>query len=154
MVKVFSAKKATVVVIASCICAALASAPAFAFYYAHDDAHTAAESKGVMEVVCTLDQTAVGGGINTEIVFVAEGATAKDAIAEAVIGNNAANDPAAIKDHSAQSFASYISGKNYTVDVYEAASQKPGTQTTYDAKSLGGESTQLGRFDSVVVTVK
>lgn len=153
MTKVFSFKKAAAVVIVACICAAIASVPAYAFYYAHDAEHVEANNKGVVEVVCTLDQTAVGGGVNTGIVFVAEGATAADAIAEAVVGSNAANNPAAIKDHSAQSFREYIADKSYTVNVYKAASQKPGTKTTYDSQSLGGESTQLDRYDNVVVTM-
>lgn len=154
MAKVFSGKKITAAVVVSCICAALACAPAYGYYYAHNEEHVNAASKGVNEIVYTLDETAVGGGVHTGIVFVADGATAQDAIDEAALSSTAANNPEAIKNHTAQSTSEYLNGKNYTVNVYEAASQKPGTQTTNDAKSLGGASTTLNRFDRVVITVE
>ena len=153
MTKKFSAKKIALVAVLACICAAVAIVLAYAYYYAHNEEHVEASNQGVMEVVCTLDETAVGGGIHTGIVFVAEGATAKDAIAEAVISPLAANEPSAIKDHSAQATSEYLTGKTYTVNVYDAASQKPGTQTTNDVASKGGESTTLNRYDRVVITV-
>ena len=102
MTKKFSAKRIALVVVLACLCAVAAIVPAYAYYYAHNEEHVNASNKGVMEVVCTLDETAVGGGIHTGIVFVAEGATAQDAIDEAVISPLAANEPSAIKDYTAQ----------------------------------------------------
>ena len=153
MTKVSLFKKVAIVVIVSCICAACACIPAYAYYYTHTQEHVEASNKGVIEVVCTLDESAVGGGVHTGIVFVAEGATAADAIDEAVVGSVAANNPEAIKNHSAESVRAYLADKTYTVGVYDAATQKPGTQTTYDSQSVGGESIKLDRFDNVVVVV-
>lgn len=153
MAKASSFKKFAAVVIVSCICAALVSVPAYGYYYAHDEGHVNAESKGVSEVICTLDETAVGGGIHTGIVFLAEGATSEDALAESVINSLAANEPDAIKNHTAQPLSEYLNGKSYTVSVYEAASQKLGTHTTNDAQSIGNETVTLNRYDRVVVTV-
>ena len=56
------------------------SAPAaYAFWYVHSDEHVAdSGGKGVYEIACTLDASAVGEGVTTGVIFVPEGSTAAD----------------------------------------------------------------------------
>ena len=43
----------------------LVAVPAYGFYYVHNDELVATESKGAIEIGCTLDETASNGGVKT-----------------------------------------------------------------------------------------
>lgn len=60
MANVAWGKKILAVAVLSCLCASIA-VPAYAFYYVHGEENVAATSKGVIEVTCTVDETAQGG---------------------------------------------------------------------------------------------
>ena len=142
MANVAWGKKILAVAVLSCLCASIA-VPAYAFYYVH----------GVIEVTCTVDETAQGGGVKTSLIIVPEGSTAAACLDESVVSSNSQNGLAAIHDYSVSSLADELSGKQYTCTVHKADSQKPGTHTAFDGSGTEGESTPLERFDSVVFTV-
>lgn len=75
MANVAWGKKILAVAVLSCLCASIA-VPAYAFYYVHGEENVAATSKGVIEVTCTVDETAQGGGVKTSLIIVPEGSTA------------------------------------------------------------------------------
>lgn len=142
-------------VVAACLCALLVAAhSAYAFYYVHDDEHVAADGgKGVIEVSCTVDATAQGGGVYSDLLFVPVESSAADCLSEMTISSESQNGLEAIHDYSYSSLADYLDGKDWTCTVYKAGSQEPGTQTTFDGQGTEGESTQVERFDSVVITL-
>ena len=72
MANVAWGKKILAVAVLSCLCASIA-VPAYAFYYVHGEENVAATSKGVIEVTCTVDETAQGGGVKTSLIIVPEG---------------------------------------------------------------------------------
>ena len=152
MANVAWGKKILAVAVLGCLCALIA-VPAYAFYYVHDEQNVAATGKGAIEIVCTVDETAQGGGVRTALIMVPEGSTAAACLNEGVVSSNSQNGLEAIHDYSVSSLADELSGKQYTCTVYKAESQKPGTQTTYDGSGTEGESTALERYDSVVFTV-
>ena len=131
----------------------LVAVPAYGFYYVHNDELVATESKGAIEIVCTLDETASNGGVKTGVIMVPEGSTAGDCLKEAVVSSENQNGLEAIHDYSVSSLVDDLSDKQYTCTVHKAASQAPGTQTTYDSAGTDGEDTVLERWDSVVITV-
>ena len=141
MANVAWGKKILAVAVLSCLCASIA-VPAYAFYYVHGEENVAATSKGVIEVTCTVDETAQGGGVKTSLIIVPEGSTAAACLNESVVSSNSQNG-----------LAAELSGKQYTCTVHKADSQKPGTHTAFDGSGTEGESTPLERFDSVVFTV-
>ena len=141
MANVAWGKKILAVAVLSCLCASIA-VPAYAFYYVHGEENVAATSKGVIEVTCTVDETAQGGGVKTSLIIVPEGSTAAACLDESVVSSNSQNG-----------LADDLSGKQYTCTVHKADSQKPGTHTAFDGSGTEGESTPLERFDSVVFTV-
>lgn len=148
-------KKVLAIAVVACLCAALISTPAFAFYYVHSESNTAASNgKGAIEVCLTVDETAIGGNVRTELTFVPEGSTAQACIDEGVVASNNYNDVDALHDYEYSSLADYLADKNWTCTVYKAGSQKPGTHTTYDSQATTGENTPVERFDSVVITVE
>ena len=71
MANVAWGKKILAVAVLSCLCASIA-VPAYAFYYVHGEENVAATSKGVIEVTCTVDETAQGGGVKTSLIIVPE----------------------------------------------------------------------------------
>ena len=152
MANVSWGKKLLAIAVACCACAMIAM-PAYAFYYVHSDEGVQVESKGVYEVTCVLDETAQGGAIRSELVIVPEGSTVKDLLNEDVMSSENQNGLEAIHNYDVTSLADYLAGKRYTATVYSADSQKPGTQTTHDGQGTTGESTQLNRYDSVVIKV-
>ena len=155
MVNVASKKRHMVLVAIACVCALVAAAPAaYAFWYVHDDEHVAAnDGKGVFEVTCTLDATAVGEGVTVDTLFVPEGSTAADALDEMIVSSESQNGLDAIHDYSYSPLD--LSGYgSYTVAVYNAESQQPGTHTTHDTAGASGEDTVLQRWDNVVITVE
>ena len=152
MANVTWGKKILAVAVAGCLCALIA-VPAYAFYYVHDEANVQVASKGVIEVVCTVDETALGGGVRSALILVPEGSTAAACLNEGVMSSNSQEGLEAIHDYSVTRLADELSGKQYTCTVHKAGSQKPGTHTTYDEAGTEGESTPLERFDNVVFTV-
>lgn len=148
-------KKLLAVTVLGCFCAALAVVPAYAFYYVHGDEHTSeTDSTGVIEVCSTVDATARGEGVRTEILLVPEGSTAADCLEEAIRSSESQNGIEAIHNYSYSSLGDYLSDKTWTVTVHQAGSQDPGTQVTYDESGSEGQDTPLERFDSVVFTVQ
>ena len=157
MANVSNGKKLLAAAILACLITVLLAVPAYAFFYVHGtDNVDGSDSKGAMEVVCTLDETAVGGTYTTDPwVFIPNGGTVADVLEEAVHSSESQNGLKAIHNYDVQSLKDYLAGKNYTVSVYEAFSQKPGTHTTYDSDGAkADESTTVNRFDNVVITVK
>lgn len=152
MVNVSWGKKLLAIAVACCACALIA-VPAYAFYYVHSDEGEAVESKGVIEITCVLDETAQGGGVRSELVFVPEGSTAEALLNEDVVSSNSQNGLEAIHDYSVSSLADRLSGKQYTCTVYKVEDQQPGTHTTHDGAGTEGTDTELERYDNVVFTV-
>ena len=101
MANVAWGKKILAVAVLSCLCASIA-VPAYAFYYVHGEENVAATSKGVIEVTCTVDETAQGGGVKTSLIIVPEGSTAAACLDESVVSSNSQNGLAAIHVHGAQ----------------------------------------------------
>lgn len=152
MTNVAWGKRILAVAVLGCLCALIA-VPAYAFYYVQGEENVAATSKGVIEITCTVDETAQGGGVRTSFLIVPAGSTAAACLDEGVVSSNSQNGLEAIHDYSVSSLADELSGKQYTCTVHKAESQKPGTHTTHDASGTEGESTPLERFDNVVFTV-
>ena len=155
MANVVSKKRRLALVAIACVCALVVAAPAaYAFWYVHGDDHVAnASGKGVYEISCTVDETAIGGGVTTDVIFVPEGGTAADCLEEMMMSSNSQNGLEAIHNYDVQSLKDYLSGKTYTVATHHAGSQKAGTQVTFDDEGTKGESTVLERYDTVVITV-
>lgn len=150
MANVMRGKKPLVA--AALVCAfVLAAMPAYAFYYVHDEQNVAAESTGAIEIVCTFDNTANGGGVKSGVILVPEGSTAQDCLREATISSESKAGVEALHDYSVSSLADDLSDKQYTCTVYKAASQTPGTQAAYDSEGIEGLDTPVERWDSVVI---
>lgn len=145
-------RKLLAVAVLSCLCTLIA-APAYAFNYVHGEKNLAESNKGVIGVVCTVDETAQGGGVRSSFLIVPDGSTAAACLDEGVTSNNSLNDLAAIGDYSVSSLTDYLSTKQYVCAVYKAASQTPGTQTTCEGSGTAGIDVSLERFDNVVFTV-
>lgn len=141
---------------AACLCALLVAAPvAHAFYYVHGEEHVAASGgKGVIEVSCTVDATAQGGGVYTDLIFVPVGATAADCLDEMVVSGESQNGLEAIHDYGYTSLGDYLADKTWTCTVYDAGSQSVGTQRSFDTPGTEGETTPVNRFDSVVFSLQ
>ncbi len=155
MTNVASGKKTLAIAVLACLSAILIAVPAAsAFYYAQGGETETVEAMGSMEIVLTVDESANGGSVTTDLIFVPVGCTAADALEEGIISSESQQGIEDIHDYSYTSVADYLSGKTYTVTVYEAGSQEAGTQTTYDTEGTVGEDTPLERYDSVVVTVE
>lgn len=147
-------RRLLVVAVLACLCAAAIALPAYGFYYVHDEGVSEeAEGRGVIEVFCVVDETATGGTTTSSLIFLPEGSVAADCLDEGIKSSENQNGLDAIHDYSYESLGDYLSDKTYTVSVYEAASQQPGTQTTYDTDPIGGEDTVLERYSNVVFTV-
>lgn len=153
MANVAWGKRILAVVVLGCLCA-LITVPAYAMFYVHSEENVAEASNGVIEVTCTVDETAQGGGVRCSLIMVPEGSTAADCLSEGIVSSNSQEGLEAIHDYSTSSLADELSGKQYTCTVYSAEDQTPGTQTTYDGSGTQGEDTPLNRFDSVVFTVE
>lgn len=152
MANVAWGKKILAVAVLGCLCALIA-VPAYAMYYVHDEENVAADGTGVIEVTCTVDETAQGGGVRCSLIMLPEGSTAAACLDEGIVSSNSQEGLEAIHDYSASTLADELSGKQYTCTVYSAEDQTPGTQVTYDGSGTEGEDTPLERFDSVVFTV-
>ena len=156
-----SRKRFAVVAIGICLLAALIAVPAYAFYYVHGDYDVDSDVKGAIEVFCTVDTSAQGGTIWSGLLFVPADSTVETALEEALHSSEDHNGIEAIHDHSVSSDAEFIKGEGgkWTVKVYHAESQKPGTHTTQDGEGETVAMSDLGsvnlqRFDQVVATLE
>ena len=102
MANVAWGKKILAVAVLSCLCASIA-VPAYAFYYVHGEENVAATSKGVIEVTCTVDETAQGGGVKTSLIIVPEGSTAAACLDESVVSSNSQKDRKSTRLNSSHS---------------------------------------------------
>lgn len=153
-----SKKRLLAIAVAAAVCALIAAVPAYAFWYVHGNDYGASESEnGVYEVLVTVDGSAQGEGVWAEQVFIPAGGTVSQALEQAVHADTESqNDVDAIHDYGYTSDGDFIAGSSYTIKVYNAESQNPGTQTTQDSEGTtvsDPDSTTLQRYDNVVVTL-
>lgn len=163
MTNVKLGKKHLAIAVMACLCLALIAFPAYGFYYVHDEGVSDAHSgKGVYEIFCVVDETAVGGPVTSSLMFMPEGSTAADVLEEAVASSESQNGLEAIHNYDVTSVKEDLEGKSYTitvygtgetqaVDKYDAASTD--VKAGYTASAKGDGSTVLDRYDNVVVTV-
>ena len=159
-------KKTLAIAVMASLCAALIAVPAYGFYHVHNEDAGNADGQGVIEVVCTVDETAQGGTIRTDLMFLPEGSTADAVLAEAVVSSENQTGLDAIHNYDVTTLGDYLQGKNYTYTVavyptgevqaykdaegaYAATSQN--VSEAYTAKGDG--STVVDRYDNVVITV-
>lgn len=137
------------------LCSSVMLVPrASALPYAHSEAEADAGS-GVIHIAATLDCTAVGGSITAAWLPInADDATVTAVMNEFLTASENKVDRFAHEDYDMKSMADFLSGKEYTVAVYEAGAQQPGADATYTSKSIGDESyADLETGDGVYVTV-
>lgn len=134
---------------------ALSVSLAWAIPYAHSEKEAEAGS-GLIHVAVTLDESAIGGP--TKAVWLP--INADDANVEAVMNEflNASEDKSdrfAHEDYAMESMADHLSGKEYTVAVYKAGAQNPGTDGfAYTSASAGdSESAPVESGDGIYITV-
>ena len=155
MANVIKGKRVLAAVVLACSCVFLVALPAYALYYVHsDDAVENSTATGAIEICCTVDATAIGDGVRASLVMVPDGSTVEELLQEGIESSNSQNGIEAIHDYGYQSLADYLADKTWTATVYEAESQNPGTQTTYDSEGVVGTDTVLTRYCSVVITVE
>ena len=179
-------KRLAVVGIATAAVAALLVAPTVAnalFYVHNNDDVENSEATGAMEVCITLDASAVGGGVRAGMFFIPDGGTVQDCLETMILDSEAQNTVDIIHDYSYASAEEVLtgegedadeeedetdigylqecvdSGSGYSIMLYEAASQEPGTQTTYDTEGTevaveDASSTTVERYDDVVITLE
>ena len=163
MTNVKHGKKYLAIAVMACLCMALIAFPAYGFYYVHDEGVSdASAGRGVYEIFCVVDETAVGGPVTSSLMFVPAGSTAADVLDEAIVSSENQNGLTAIHNYDVKSVAEDLAGATYTVAVYNTGdSQQPSDYDAtsadvaggYAASSKGDESTVLDRYDNVVVTV-
>lgn len=155
MANVAKGKKFLAVCLAACFAVALAAVPSYALYYVHDEDNTnGASGQGAVEICLTVNLKAVGGDNTTDVMFIPNGGTVADVLKEGILSSESHNGLKAIHNYDVQHLDEYLAKHKYTVAVYDAASQNPGTQTVYDNDPVStSEDYALNRYDSVVVTV-
>jgi hypothetical protein len=156
MAKLKSGKRFLAVTLLVCLCVCLLCIPAFAMYYVHsEDNVQKSESKGAWEICLTVDESATGGGVYTSLIFIPNGGTVQDCLDEDLTSSNNQNGLKAIHSYKTKSLSKYLEGKKWSCKVYNAGSQKAGTQTTHTGKGTAATTdTALQRYDNVVITVK
>ena len=76
-------KKVLAIAVLACLCAALIAVPAYGFYYVHDDSVSdSSDGLGSYEVFMVVDETAVGGDVHSDLMFVPAGSTADVVLTE------------------------------------------------------------------------
>ncbi len=151
-------KKVLAIAVLACLCAALIAVPAYGFYYVHDDSVSdSSDGLGSYEVFMVVDETAVGGDVHSDLMFVPAGSTADVVLTEGIISN-----------YDVQSVAYYLAANGYNAEIsvyatgeqqaykdaegaYAATSQN--VSEAYTAPAKGDGSTVLDRYDNVVITV-
>ena len=152
MANAFRGKRLLAAAALGCTCA-LVAAPAYAYYHVHDDEVAAADGnrrhrdrvhRGPDRAERRREDGGCHGPRGQHRKRLPEG------------GRDVQREPKRAGRHPRLQrlrLADDLSGEQYTCTVHKAASQKPGTQTTYDSEGSKGEDTPLERWDSVVVTV-
>ena len=162
-------KKTLAIAVMASLCAALIAVPAYGFYHVHDDGVSdGSQGLGAYEVFMVVDETAVGGDVHSDLMFVPAGSTADVVLTEGVISSESQNGLDAIHNYDVQSVADYLAAQGYTATIsvyptgevqayqdaegaYAATSQDvPGG---YTSPSKGDGATTLDRYDNVVITV-
>ena len=81
-------KKVLAIAVLACLCAALIAVPAYGFYYVHDDSVSdSSDGLGSYEVFMVVDETAVGGDVHSDLMFVPAGSTADVVLTEGIISS-------------------------------------------------------------------
>lgn len=145
---------ATAAVAVLCSLALLAPS-ANALPYAHSEAEADA-SGGLIHVAVTVDASAVGGPTKAVWLPVKAGnATVGAAMNEFLNASEDKSDRFAHEDYAMESMADYLNGREYTIAVYEAGAQAPGTDgLAYTSASTGdAESTAIESGDGIYLTV-
>lgn len=155
MANVAKGKKFLAIAGAVCAVVALAAVPAYAFFHVHTEDHAAnSTATGAMEICLTVDLTAVGGANTADMMFIPNGGTVADVLEEGILSSENQLGPDAIHNYDTTALKDYLADHEYTIAVYAAGAQEPGTQTTYDTESLSdSEDYALSRYDDVVITV-
>lgn len=127
-----------------------ASTPPQAYGEGESNAET-----GLIHIAVTVDRTAEGSGpICVWLPINADNPTVETVMNKCLIASEDKTDRFAHKDYATQSLADYLSGKNFTVAVYQAGSQQPGASAEYSSESIGDETyAQLANGDAVYFTV-
>ena len=146
-------KKVLAIAVLACLCAALIAVPAYGFYYVHDDSVSdSSDGLGSYEVFMVVDETAVGGDVHSDLMFVPAGSTADVVLTEGIISSENQNGLDAI--HNAE-ISVYATGEQQAYKdaegAYAATSQN--VSEAYTAPAKGDGSTVLDRYDNVVITV-
>ena len=162
-------KKVLAIAVLACLCAALIAVPAYGFYYVHDDSVSdSSDGLGSYEVFMVVDETAVGGDVHSDLMFVPAGSTADVVLTEGIISSENQNGLDAIHNYDVQSVADYLAANGYNAEIsvyptgdvqaykdaegaYAATSQN--ASEAYTAPAKGDGSTVLDRYDNVVITV-
>ena len=162
-------KKVLAIAVLACLCAALIAVPAYGFYYVHDDSVSdSSDGLGSYEVFMVVDETAVGGDVHSDLMFVPAGSTADVVLTEGIISSENQNGLDAIHNYDVQSVADYLAANSYNAEIsvyptgdvqaykdaegaYAATSQN--VSEAYTAPAKGDGATVLDRYDNVVITV-
>lgn len=155
MVKAGTKKALTIAAFLVLLCSLTLITPrASAIPHTHSDAEADAGS-GLIHIVATLDCTGVGGSITTAWLPInSDRATVQAVMNEFPTVSENKVDRFEHEDYNMSSMTDFLSGKKYTVAVYEAGAQQPNTEATYTSGSIGDESyAALEMGDSVYVTV-
>ena len=146
----------------------LIAVPAYGFYYVHDDSVSdSSDGLGSYEVFMVIDETAVGGDVHSDLMFVPAAARPMSSLPR----HHLQREPKrldAIHNYDVQSVADYLAANGYNAEIsvyatgeqqaykdaegaYAATSQN--VSEAYTAPAKGDGSTVLDRYDNVVITV-
>lgn len=157
MEKVFATKRVFAVAMAGvALAAAIAVPQAYGFYYVHNGSESANGGRGVIEVPATIDDSANGGAVKTELLIVPEGATVADVANEFVYSSESKSDSAARHDYSYENIAEKVKAGNYECRVIEADEKQPSASSEYGTGETVTDfsSYVLDRYDNVVFIAK
>ena len=144
-------KKTLAIAVMASLCAALIAVPAYGFYHVHDDGVSdGSQGLGAYEVFMVVDETAVGGDVHSDLMFVPAGSTADVVLDEGIISSESQAGLDAIHNYDVQSVAESLAAKD-AEGAYAATSQN--VSEAYTAASKGDGSTVVDRYDNVVITV-
>ena len=111
-------KKVLAIAVLACLCAALIAVPAYGFYYVHDDSVSdSSDGLGSYEVFMVVDETAVGGDVHSDLMFVPAGSTADVVLTEGIISSENQNGLDAIHNYDVQSVADYLAANGYNAEI-------------------------------------
>lgn len=155
MIEAGTRKALAVVASVALLCSlVLFASSAAAVPHAHSEAEADAGS-GLIHIAVTLDCTAVGGSVKTVWLPInSDDATVTAVMNEFLTASENKVDRFAHEDYDMESMTDFLSGKEYTVAVYKASAQQPGSDAVYTSSSIGDESyAGLATGDGVYVTV-